>query len=294
MLDYKQLEALATVVEEGGFDKAAGRLHITQSAVSQRIRALEDTVGQALLIRSTPVRPTPAGQRLLTHFRKVYHLESDLLADLLPSSDSVPVIALGINEDSLATWFLPALHPFLQANNVLLDLYTDDQEQTHDLLRAGKVAGCVSTRPDPIQGCSCFRLGRMEYQCLATPEFARRWFPHGVTAEGIRQAPAVTFNRKDMLHCRFAQAWNVMPGEFPTHYVPSTEKFVELISASLAYGMVPHPQGLPLTTRGELLPLAPQSHISITLYWHQWSLGTTLIRDLAGALKQGCRDMLLQ
>ncbi|UZP67104.1 LysR family transcriptional regulator ArgP [Desulfovibrio mangrovi] len=293
MLDYKQLEALAAVAEEGSFDKAAGRLHITQSAVSQRIRTLEDNVGQALLIRSTPVRPTETGQRLLAHFRKVYHLESDLLADLLPTSDALPVIALGVNEDSLATWFLPALQPFLEANSVLLDLYTDDQEQTHDLLRAGRVAGCVSTRPEPIQGCSCFYLGRMEYQCLATHTFAQRWFPNGVTAEAIRRAPAVTFNRKDLLHCRFAEHWGLSAGDFPTHYVPSSEVFVDLVTASLAYGMVPHPQGLPLIDQGTLVALAPQAHISVRLYWHQWSLGTSLTRALATALREGCGHLLL-
>lgn len=293
MLDYKQLEALATVVDEGGFDKAAGKLHITQSAVSQRIRSLEDSMGQALLVRSTPIRTTSAGQRLLAHYRKVHHLETDMLADSMHSdSGSTPIIALAVNEDSLATWFLPTLLPFLNQHAVLLDLYTDDQDQTHTLLREGTVAGCISTRPDPIQGCTCVYLGRMEYHCLCTPAFRERWFSGGVHADAIRKAPAVTFNRKDMLHCRFAASWDVHEDEFPTHYIPSSEGFVALIRAGLAYGMVPHPQGARLVEQGILCDLAPEKAISIHLYWHHWNLGTALLAQLSEALTAGDNPLL--
>lgn len=294
MLDYRQMEALAVVVEEGGFEKAASRLHITQSAVSQRIRSLEDAMGQALLVRSSPVRTTEAGQRLLAHFRRVHHLETDLLADLHPAeADGMAMLSIAVNEDSLATWFMPALRPFLQDRALLVDICTDDQEQTHRLLREGRVAGCISTRPAPIQGCACTPLGSMEYRCVCTPAFRTRWFGNGVTAKAIRQTPAVTFNRKDLLHCRFAAAWDVQAGTFPTHYVPSSEVFVEFITAGVAYGMVPHPQARPLLAAGTLCELVPGHAIRTNLYWHHWNLNTPLLTDLSRALLQGGASLLL-
>ncbi len=298
MLDYRQMEALAAVAEEGGFDRAARRLHITQSAVSQRLRALEDTVGQALVVRTVPARPTEAGRQLLIHFQRVRQLESDILIGLRDGADSAPAapptLRVAVNEDSLATWFLPVLRPFMEHHAVLLDIHAEDQERTHALLRNGDVAGCVTTRPNPIQGCRCVYLGAMEYRCAASPGFFNRWFADGITAEGIRCAPAVTFNRNDLLHVRFAQRFGVRSGEFQTHYVPSSEAFVALVEMGLAYGMVPHPQLLPMLQRGTLCELAPEHPVTVHLYWHQWNLGTALLTTLTETLVAGCARILLR
>lgn len=293
MLDYKQIEALAAVMEEGGFERAARALHITQSAVSQRIRALEESVGQAVLVRTVPVRPTEVGERLLAHYRKVHLLETDMLSDFsMDQQEGMTTLSIGVNEDSLATWLFPALSPYLELNRVLLDLYTDDQEETHDLLREGWVSGCISTRPEPIQGCSCTYLGRMDYHCLCTPAFHGKWFTTGVSGDALRKAPAVTFNRKDMLHCRIVGEWGVEEGEFPTHYVPSSEVFVECVKAGIAYGMIPHPQCEAALANGTLVDIAPEKVISVRLYWHQWKLGTARLNTLTGALLEGARQYL--
>ena len=67
MLDAKQLEALAAVLEQGGFGPAAQSLNLTLAAVSLRIKGLEAALGQRLLVRGKSVRATPAGQTLLAH-----------------------------------------------------------------------------------------------------------------------------------------------------------------------------------------------------------------------------------
>ena len=56
MLDYASLFALSTVVREGSFERAARALNVTPSAISQRIRLLEERVGCALVVRAQPVR----------------------------------------------------------------------------------------------------------------------------------------------------------------------------------------------------------------------------------------------
>ena len=82
MLDARQLEALAAVVEHGGFGPAARALSLTLAAVSLRIKSLEDALGQRLLVRGRQVRATPAGQALLGHVKQVRLMEADLLAGL--------------------------------------------------------------------------------------------------------------------------------------------------------------------------------------------------------------------
>ena len=294
MLDYKLIEALAMVAREGGFDKAARALYITQSAVSQRIKLLEEITGQVLIARSTPPRATPAGQKLLKHYLQVKRLEDDLLGEMdAPGDKGFTSIAIGINADSLAFWLLDAIQPVLKKERVLLDLRVNDQEQTHRLLKNGEVMGCISTQEHPMQGCRTEYIGRMHYRLMAAPEFAAEWFPEGLTIESVRRAPAVIFDRHDELHYKLLrQAFGDVPASFPIHYVPSVEKFADFISMGLAYGMLPDQQSDPLIRNGQMIDLSPKYHVLVTLYWHCWNLKSDLLEKLTQHLIRKGKSLL--
>ncbi len=291
MLDYKLLQALDAVVREGGFERAARVLHLTQSAVSQRVRLLEDRSGRILLTRSAPPRPTPDGQRLIRHFLQVRRLEEDLRAETDPAAQGGrPALRIGVNADSLALWFMDAVLPFVAAEDALLDLAVDDQERTHRLLKSGEVLGCVSAREAPVQGCTATRLGVMRYGLLATPEFAARWFGAGLTREAAAQAPAVRFNRADDLHdLIFSRLFADPPTDYPVHYVPSPEQFLRLILAGRACGMTPFIQAAGELTRGELVCVDPRTEVPVALFWHRWNLRSPLLDRLSAALRAGAR-----
>src|ERR1700712_1596519 len=103
--DLLQLAALSAAVTEGTFDAAARVLHVTPSAISQRIKALEVSVGRVLLVRSKPIQPTAAGQALARLAGQVSALTADVAAEL--GGDGAPdravVVPLAVNADSLAT-----------------------------------------------------------------------------------------------------------------------------------------------------------------------------------------------
>lgn len=294
MLDYKLIEALARVVEEGGFDRGARKLHLTQSAVSQRIKLLEEQTGQVLLTRTTPPTATPSGRQMIKHYLQVKQLEDDLLGAMVAAGrENFATLSVGINEDSLATWFFDAARPFLEKEQVLLDLRADDQDQTHKLLKDGEVIGCISTLDKPVQGCRATYLGRMDYRLVATPAFAAQWFPNGLTTEAVQKAPALVFNRKDELHLKlFAKALKAVPTDFPTHYLPSSEKFADFISAGLAYGMLPTQQNAGLLALGQLVALAPEHMVSVKLYWHCWNLASRLLETFTEELVKATQTTL--
>ena len=294
MLDYKLIEALAMVVQEGGFDRAARRLNLTQSAVSQRIKLLEEQTGQILLARTNPPRPNQAGRRLVKHYLQVKRLEDDLLDTLTPSEQNDFVaMAVGINGDSLATWFLEAVRGFLSRERVLLDLRSDDQEQTHRLLKDGEVLGCISTKDQPMQGCRLEYLGCMDYRMLATPAFAARWFPKGFIGNNVRQAPLVIFNRRDELHNQyFNQALGHVPEPVPAHYLPSSERFVDFIASGLAYGMLPDQQSAELLQSGHLVDVCSGCQVTVRLYWHCWNLKSRLLDNFTNHLVHRARALL--
>ena len=281
MLDYKLLEALNAVIQEEGFDKAARHLHLTQSAISHRVRLLEEQTGHALLIRSSPPRPTPAGSQTLKHFRLVQGLENDLEKALSPTPCSGFVtLSLGVNADSLSTWFLEAIHPFLRQERILLDLVVEDQDITHTLLQNGDVIGCISAQATPFPGCTAHPLGTMVYRLVATPAFIQEWFPQGLSREAVRRAPAVIFNRKDGLHRKMLRS--LLPDftePFPAHYIPSSEKFVELITQGHGYGVVPDLESRQLLDCNSIQDCAPTHPLHLPLFWHTWARQSELLKE---------------
>ena len=295
MFDYKLLQALAVVLQEGGFDKAARTLHLTQSAVSQRLKQLEDQCGQILLARTTPPQPTPAGRILLKHYLQVCRLEDEVQGKIGGKGQDVVTLAIGINADSLATWFGECIPAFVHRESILFDLRVDDQDQTHQLLKNGEVMGCISTQASAMQGCTVSPLGCMPYRIFASPEFARRWFANGgLTAEACRRAPFILFNRKDTVHHHlFHKVLGHLPQPLPCHYLPSSEKFIDFIASGMGYGMLPDQQSRLLMAQGDILDLAPDHFVPVHLYWHCWNIGSTTLKKLTQYLFQEAGTRLL-
>ncbi len=296
MLDYKQIEALAMVCQEGGFDRAARVLHLTQSAISQRVRQLEGLLGVPLVVRGTPPRPTRVGSRLIAHYHRVTQLERDLEDDLQPGPrDGWLTLSIGVNEDTIATWFTPAIADLARERGYLLHFAVDDQEETHKLLKLGEVLGCISTRNEAMQGCSVVYLGRVDYRCVASPDFVQRWFPRGLAEAAVRQAPAVVYSPKDRIHNRFLEGLYGAPcPPFPHHFIPSSHGFVDAIVGGLGYGLLPHLQSGNLLETGQVTDLAPGRTLPTHLHWHHWDLQAGPIRELTAALVRYTRQHLPQ
>ena len=295
MIDYRLLEALAVVVQEGGFDKAAQRLNLTQSAVSQRIKQLEEQTGQILVARTNPPRTTKPGQQMIKHYRQIRRLEDDLFDSIIPTGDNEFVsLAIGTNRDSLATWLPEAIQDFLRDRQLVLEFRAADQAQTHELMKNGEVMGCISVKPQAMQGCKVEYLGRMEYWLVATPAFASRWFSQGITEMAVEKAPLVCFDRRDEMHDHYLQQiLKKVPFQRPVHYVPSTITYTRFIIQSLAYGLLPEQECGPLLEQGCLLNLMPEIPAFVDLYWHCWNLKSALLEDFSRQLVENARQLLI-
>ena len=280
-MDLPQLRALVAAVETGTLDAAAGVLHVTPSAVSQRIRALEAATGQVLLVRSRPVVPTEAGAAVLRLARQVELLVADTTAALTGAgSAGAPVLPLAVNADSLATWFLPAVAPL--AADVQLDVRVADQTLTSALLRGGTVMAAVTADPDPVPGCSVARLGAMTYRPMATRAFVDRWFPGGATPDAWRRAPVVVFDRTDDLqaaHLRRRTGDGTRP---PTHHVPASADYLAAVRLGMGWGMVPDLQTGP---DDGLVELDPDGAVQVELWWQQWKLRSPSLDLVTGAVR---------
>ncbi|WP_301584543.1 LysR family transcriptional regulator ArgP [Halomonas alkaliantarctica] len=283
MFDYKLLHALATVVECGGFERAGDVLGLSQSAVSQRIKALEVRLGQPVLMRHPKLSPTPAGQRLLTHYQQVQLLERDLHQTLPTLDNAAARLRIAINADSVVTWWASAVTDICQTEGVLLDLVIEDQEVGLKRLRDGDVAACLCSTPTPIAGARCIKVGEMHYQPLASPGYVARYFPEGPSAGAFQRAPAIVFGPHDQLQHRFLAQCGYH-GHFPYHLCPSSEGFVRLASAGIGYGMVPLLQAAEQLQSGQLVSIAQGHSLTVPLYWHFWRHSGLLVQRLTESL----------
>jgi LysR family transcriptional regulator (chromosome initiation inhibitor) len=272
LLNYEALEALQAIVQCGSFEKAARSLHITQSAVSQRLRSLEDQLGQLLLVRDVPPRPTQAGRLLLNHVTQVKRWESEVLDSLQQEASSeFASLAVGVNADSLATWFLDALRPTIKKHPLLIELVVEDEHYTDELLRRGEVSATVSAKSHPPLGCDSTALGTVRYYCVATRAFKDRYFSQGFTERAVERAPTVLFSRKDSLHSRFLRekfSWSEV--SYPFSLVPSSDGFASWVEAGLAYGLVPEPQCRDALRSKKLINLTPQKFMEFDLFYHAY------------------------
>jgi LysR family transcriptional regulator (chromosome initiation inhibitor) len=288
-LDPAQLRALSAAVSEGTLEAAARALHVTPSAVSQRLRALEVATGRVLLVRSKPVRPTTSGEVLLRLARQVELLTSDTLAELGmgPGEGGVPTLPIAVNADSLATWVLPALAPL--AGEIAFDLHREDEEHTAALVRSGAVVGAVTAQPDPVPGCSVTRLGVMRYRPRAAAGFVRRWFGDGVTPEALVRAPVVVFDRKDDLQHRYLRGRLPDGMAPPTHHVPSSADFLTAVRSGMGWGMLPD---LQLADDADLVELDAEGAVDVLLHWQQWKLRSAPLDRVAAAVTAAARRHL--
>ncbi|MGH3877551.1 MAG: LysR family transcriptional regulator ArgP [Actinophytocola sp.] len=289
-----QVRTLLAVADEGTFDAAAAALHVTPSAVSQRVKALEQSIGRVLLQRTKPVRLTPSGEVVVRFARQLARLELDARTELgMADSGEPAALPIAVNADSLATWFLPALRRVPVELRTCFELHREDQDHTTTLLREGVVMAAVTSSPNAVQGCSVRALGRMRYLPVASPSYVDRWLADRPLRQVLGTVPVVLFDRHDDVQDSFARRLTRGRDAGPLrHYVPSSEGFADAVTAGMGWGMLPTAQAEPRLRAGTLVRLDPARAVDVPLYWQQWKLDSPALAATAEAVAATAAEAL--
>lgn len=282
---------LATVLDEGTLDAAARQLHVTPSAVSQRIRTLEEIVGRVVLVRSKPARATEAGAAVVRLARQIELLEHDAVTELGNDDGTLMQVSLAVNADSLATWFLPPLARLMARHAVVFDVHRDDQDFTAGLLESGTVMAAVTSREAPVAGCRVSPLGTMRYEAVASAAFAARWFAGGVTRDAIAAAPLLDFDRRDDLQSVWLAQQGAAASVPPRAFVPASNDFAAAVKLGLGWAMLPGFQSERELAEGSLVRLGGDP-VDVNLYWQQWNLRSPLLDTIAAEVTAEGRRVL--
>ena len=281
-MDYRGIEALYTVLELQSFEAAAKKLHITQSAVSQRIKGLETHYGEPVLIRTLPYRATTLGEFLIGHFRQISLLEQSLERQIA-SISLKPKLSIALNRDSLETWFLDLLDQTGIFSHLTLEIIADDQELTLDYFKKGMVSACVSTTSKEVVGGIATFLGNMEYLLVASPQFARENL--NSSPQCLLKAQALKFDKNDRLHERYLEKFFGLNGtDLSYHIIPSTKGFKKYALLGYGYGLIPKIDILEELKRQELVQLFPKKVWKTPLYWHSWDISSGFYKNFNAAI----------
>lgn len=289
-IDIVQLQTFAAVVDHGSFEAAAEALNITPSAVSQRIRALESSLGQILVERVLPARATDPGLRVLRYARQFQVLADDLAGELAEPAEHTRAVSISVNADSLSSWLLPAFERITVTHRITLDLHREDEQSKAAMLRAGRVMAALTADRRPVVGCRSSRLGVMRYLAVASPAYVDDWLggrPH-LSAD----APVVTFDRLDTLQHEHFRAVAGPRLRAPQHDIPSSVEHRAAVQLGLGWGMVPELSCRALLNSGELVELTPGRPLDVPLYWQRWKLRSIVLDQLTELVTQAARRSL--
>ena len=283
---HPQVVAFITVLEESSFDNAAKKLSVTPSAISQRIKSLEDRLGQVLVLRQFPCRPTPAGEQLLRRVKPMQTLEAEAIDDFLPKNDKDKInirhtVSIAVNDDSLATWFLSVQADLHHKYGYMFDLHVDDQDHTIDYLKNGRVMGAITSEEKPLQGCNTIYLGKMRYFSVASKCFIETYFNNGLDTDSLSNAPMIVFDRKDSLQWKFLNKITAREIKPPIHYIPTSSGFID--AAALGLGWCLAPEFL-ITKNSDVELLSEEYCIDIPLYWQYYSFRSEIIKKVTQEL----------
>ena len=290
MIDYEGLRALDAVIRHQSFGKAARELFITQSAVSQRLKELEASTGQPLLVRELPYHATPLGEQMLAHLRQVTLLEQSFESEIKAAGESRPQVKIAVNRDSLELWFTGVLEDKELAKSVSLAIITDDEKYTLRHLKSGRVDLCVSSIKDPLQNYESHRLGGMAYMLVASPDFKALHFPGGMKQASISAAPAVLFDEKDDLHHSYLREKLGFEGPFPFNSIPSVRGYSTAIMTGYGYGMLPEILIERDLESGKLVKLKP-TPIVRELYLHHWNYQSPIMKRVIAAIQKAAKEL---
>ncbi|MEC8231046.1 MAG: ArgP/LysG family DNA-binding transcriptional regulator [Pseudomonadota bacterium] len=293
MLDYDALRCFHEVLRYGGFEKGAQALSLTQSAVSQKIKRLEQSVGGPVLVRTKPLRPTPLGNELLAHIQKVSVLEEALNIQSGLTASAAP-LSVAVNNDVLATWFSQVLAMFSDTRANPVHIVNADQTQTRDILQQGRVMACISQTGTPVTGGQSLRLGTMKYQLYASPRFIERYLSKGINAEAVMQTPGLLYDEYDvtLLTDYQRECLNMAPSFTTCHWYPSSHGFVKMALDGVVWALLPTLQVTQEVNEGSLVSLFPDKELGVPLFWHWITLDSAALGDLTKAVKHVAKQQL--
>lgn len=161
-IDIALLRAFVTVSATGGMTSAGRVLNLTQAAISQQIKRLEELMQAELIDRSVKqLRLTSAGERLIAPAQQLIALNDQVFANMTqPEFDGE--VRLGVPHDLVGIYMPPILRSFQQAHcRVRVSLYASTTPKLLDFMQRGEIDLTLTTEPKPVADTDMLRSDQL-------------------------------------------------------------------------------------------------------------------------------------
>lgn len=239
-MNIRFLETFLWIARLGSFRAAAGKLNLTQAAVSGRIAALENDLGMPLFERgSRDIRLTSSGRTLMRYAEQIMATDQAMREALKGPRTVQGRIRLGIVESIVHTWFAPFIKRLHDTYPELeIELTVESTLRLHDLIKRGAIDVALQTDPVIAEGIWNRPMGRlrMGFICEAGAKVGEV-----ITLEEIvRRWPIVTFPRHSQPHSSLLEVIEQAGVSMPRiHFVSSIAASIQLIDNGLGVGTLP-------------------------------------------------------
>ncbi|ODU50670.1 MAG: LysR family transcriptional regulator [Thiobacillus sp. SCN 63-374] len=251
-IELRHLRLLQAVAETGGLTAAAERLHLTQSAVSHQLKALEEVLELPLVERSVrPLQLTAAGRRLLALARAALPLADAALRDLAKLKDGdAGELRIAVECHTCYDWLMPAMDRYRDVwPGVELDLLGGFQADPVGLLLDGRADLVITSDTVPRAGVAYAPLFGFEMLALLPPGHplaARKWLAPGDFADHTLITYPVPEERLDLIRRVLAPA-GIKP---PRREAQLTVAILQLVASRRGLAALPAWAVAPYLERG--------------------------------------------
>lgn len=250
------IEAFMAIVRQGTVHGAAREIGLSQTGVTQRIRALEKDLGTTLFVRSrTGMRPTAEGEALVRWAQRVGDLEGELLAFMRRSgaAQAVRVTITGPSSE-MRSRVIPATTALLpDLPGLTLEFDLDDEGAGLNMLKTGAAQLAVIPRDDVVNELDAKLLRPARHVLVGPAAWAKRDLDEVVASERI-----IDFNDRDDATFAFLRAHDLLAGARKRrHLVNNPDALADLVAAGLGYSVLAEDFAAPRLRDGSLVDLAP-------------------------------------
>lgn len=282
----QNLQAFMAIVQQTTVHGAAKQLNLTQTGVTQRIRALESELSTTIFLRSRKgMRLTPEGEALLRYCRGAEDLEGQALSQITGAAQDQPAYVSIVGPTSVMTARIVDLCSGLYAKwpQLFLNFIISDAEDRLNLVRSGKSTFAIIPPEQVPNEMDSKVLKAEKYVLVATSQWKGRKL-----ADILENERLIDFDESDMTSMSYLKKFDLLSKLGRSRlFANNNEAIIKLFSQGIGFGTLTQEIVKPYVDSGDLITLNGGSIMEdpLALVWYPRPEMPTYLRAIISTLK---------
>jgi DNA-binding transcriptional LysR family regulator len=248
------LKAFVAIVRQGTVHGAAQDLNLTQTGVTQRIRAMEKELGTTLFLRSRKgMKLTHEGEALLRYCKGAEDLEGETLSQILGAATDRPIFITAVGPTSVMTARIADQCASLYAEwpNLYLNFVISDSVDRLNMIRSGQASLAIVPPEQVPNEMDSKRLKPDKYLLVGSPKWKGRRLNDLLEDERV-----IDFDESDKTTLNYLKKFDLVSQlKRPRLFVNNNEAIIKYFSGGIGFGTLTQEIAKPHLDAGDLTVL---------------------------------------